>query len=76
MLITYWGRSANQAKNSGAKCSGLQEGHPLSMDGVREGIREEVTFSCALWRQEQPMQRLRGRKAGAPVETLAAESRT
>lgn len=56
MLITCWGRSANRAKSSGAKCYELEEGHPLLMDGVRKGIRAGATFSCALWRRERPMQ--------------------
>lgn len=29
--VVCWGRSANCAKRGGAKCSGLQEGHPLPM---------------------------------------------
>ena len=33
-------------------------------------------FSCALWRRDWPVQRPRGRNAGAPVENLAAESGT
>lgn len=65
MLITCWGRSANRAKSSGAKCSELEEGHPLLMDGVRKGIRAGATFSCALWRRE----------GWGSVETLAAEAR-
>lgn len=48
VLTIYWGRSANCAKSGGAKCSGLQEGHPCQWDGVREGIREEVTLQLFL----------------------------